>query len=361
MKIREEQRKGVPVWVLDIGIVEGKRRRRFFKTQRAASIAMREEQENQKIVGKQWVTLPQRERLEFMIILKEIENAGLTLRQVWSSYLNHNLNIEFVPLKKAAEQFLKSKQDSQRRSAYVKQLIFQVNKFVQGRSMLPTNAVTADVLREYLSNYRQPETRATVQRRLSTFLGWCHKQGWHTENPADKLERIIIDREAPSILTVAECKKLLQVAKSQRPEVVGDLVLMLFEGIRNEEMQRISSNDIDLEHGTVEISAAASKTRRRRVITLEPLTIKWLKAFPFESLVSARSDRYRELRKAAGFKVWKKDVLRHTAASHLYALHGAVKTAMILGNSEQILHQHYRNIVKPKESSAFWKLSPSVK
>ena len=61
-------------------------------------------------------------------------------------------------------------------------------------------------------------------------------------------------------------------------------------------------------------------------------------------------------RHALKLAAWPKDVLRHTAASYLLALHGDVgKVAMMLGNSPNILLTHYHEPVCETDCAAFWK------
>jgi hypothetical protein len=37
---------------------------------------------------------------------------------------------------------------------------------------------------------------------------------------------------------------------------------------------------------------------------------------------------------------------------------GAAETARQLGNSESVLLKHYRDVVTPEESQAFWEIAP---
>jgi hypothetical protein len=56
-------------------------------------------------------------------------------------------------------------------------------------------------------------------------------------------------------------------------------------------------------------------------------------------------------------KIWPTDLLRHTAASYLLALHkDAGKVANMLGNSPQILLSHYHDPVTEADCKAFWQL-----
>lgn len=63
----------------------------------------------------------------------------------------------------------------------------------------------------------------------------------------------------------------------------------------------------------------------------------------------------RKLRAIMGWKVWPKDILRHTCASHwLAVVPDAQRIALQLGNSPAILLRHYRSIVTKEDAEKFW-------
>jgi integrase len=60
------------------------------------------------------------------------------------------------------------------------------------------------------------------------------------------------------------------------------------------------------------------------------------------------------------FPEWPKNVLRHTYASYHYALHrdeGKLQ-AMMGHDSKDVLHQHYRAVVRRADAEAFWGILP---
>src|SRR4029077_1148417 len=70
---------------------------------------------------------------------------------------------------------------------------------------------------------------------------------------------------------------------------------------------------------------------------------------------------------AAGFngkdtattRVWVSDYMRHTGISmHLVKHENEGKTASWAGNSPDIIHKHYKGLVKAKDCAEFWSISP---
>ncbi|HRZ58656.1 MAG TPA: hypothetical protein P5525_24715, partial [Candidatus Paceibacterota bacterium] len=116
--------------------------------------------------------------------------------------------------------------------------------------------------------------------------------------------------------------------------------------------------------GTVTVDAAASKVRQRRIVHLMPSAGEWMKlALKSKSRLplsqSTRRRFLRRLRDHLGFKIWPKDVLRHSAASYWLAeCQDAAKVALELGNSVGVLFRHYRELVTKEEAGKFWDIRP---
>ena len=112
------------------------------------------------------------------------------------------------------------------------------------------------------------------------------------------------------VFTPDEIEKLLRKAK---PELVPALVLGAFAGIRSEELKRLRWEDIKPQQGHIEIKSANSKTKIRRLITIQKNLKAWLRPFanqtgpvtPFANLAL----QFAKLAKLAEFK-WRKNGLR---------------------------------------------------
>jgi integrase len=75
---------------------------------------------------------------------------------------------------------------------------------------------------------------------------------------------------------------------------------------------------------------------------------------------------YRELldagRESAGIEAWPQNALRHSFASyHLARFNDAAALALELGHTNSnLVFQHYRQLVKPKQAERYWKIAPAV-
>jgi integrase len=65
-------------------------------------------------------------------------------------------------------------------------------------------------------------------------------------------------------------------------------------------------------------------------------------------------------REAAGIEQWPQNALRHGFASyHLAQFNNAALLALELGHTNSnLVFQHYRQLVRPKQAERYWKIAP---
>lgn len=116
-----------------------------------------------------------------------------------------------------------------------------------------------------------------------------------------------------------------------------------------------------LDSGFIEVTAAKSKTRRRRLVTIQPALAAWLRATANRGGVlplRQSNNRLCDAVKRAAVP-WGKSVTRHSFCSyHLAEFRSASATALEAGHTEQMLFNHYREIVTPAQSQRFWAIHP---
>ena len=265
-----------------------------------------------------------------------------------------------VTLSNAIAQLLAAKTAANRRGVYLKSLAHYLNRFSAGREQTSVSEISTANVEDWLKQFPLPASRQTWLNRISTLFAFSVRRDFIAVSPCTKIERVTVDRLPPKILSPVQSKLLLKVVSNVcRPY----LILGMFAGIRPDELLALDWSQINLETKTVRVEKG--KTRRRRIVPLHPLAVALLAACPLQrgpvspSNVTVRRFK-RAARAALGFKAWPKDVLRHTAASYLLALHGDVgKVAMMLGNSPAILMTHYHEPVNEADCLEFWNLQTS--
>ncbi len=254
-------------------------------------------------------------------------------------------------------QILEAKRAANLRPVYLTSLAGYLARFAKGRESRPVDSVTTQEVEEFLGQFSNHSSRATWLNRISTLFAFAVRRDYLPKNPCDRLERITIDRVAPFVLSPGQTETLLAVA----PEVVRPyLILGLFVGVRPAELLKLTWAEVDLETHTLTVNQA--KTRRRRIVPLHAKAVALLRACSLQSgKISPSNSTVRRFKRAArlalGLKSWPSDLLRHTAASYLLALHGDTgKVATMLGNSSAILLNHYHQPVKAEACAEFWKV-----
>lgn len=363
MKLTQATNHGRKRWRLSYEL-SGRQVRRFFATKAEAEAEIETLTQQKDAAGEVWMSLSAIQRNELLAVNREVDAAGLTLRQVWEAFkANGGASLTPKTLGVAITELVAAKESSGRRRAYIKTLRHMLESFARGREASPLAAVKPEAIEIWLGTKANLSSRATYQNRLNTLFSFCVRRGYLLANPCDRLERITIEHKAPTILTVRKARAALKWAK-KNPRFLGWLSLALLAGVRPEEADRLTWEDVDLKLGTVRVDAAASKVRQRRIVHLQPSAIAWLalarkKKAPLPIAHVTRRRLLRQLRDHLKLEAWPKDVLRHSAASYWLALwQDAGKVAHELGHSAGILLTHYKELVTKEEAEKFWGIRP---
>ena len=254
----------------------------------------------------------------------------------------------------AVDLLIAAKKAKNCRPRYVESLEYYLNQFAKGRENLLIASFTMAEVESWMSKYPSAYSRRTWLSRLSPLFSFCVRKGFILANPCDRVDRVIVDMLPPLILTPAQADLMLKIVPTIcRPY----LILAMFAGIRPEEITRMDWAAINLETKTAKVDG---KTRRRRIVPLEPRAVALLAACPLRSGPVAPSAmtlrRFKHKARAAlGLARFPQDLFRHTFASYALALHGdAGKVSTAMGNSSGVLLSHYHEPVNAADCAAFW-------
>lgn len=357
-------------YVLDFGTRDGQRCRRFYKTAKQAKAAKHAAKNAAALAGRWWATIRDDEKLEMVVLFKQMRDAGVRPADVWEAYSNGDLNgtvRERRTLGEAITETILVKRETNRKERYLSELEQYLWKFAQHREDIPIDQIgPADIDQWFAKRKEGPETRKSNLGRLSSVFGLCERRGYIPFNPCRRSEQVIIDHKPPKILSVEQVERMLTMCREITPEILSYIVLAVLVGIRPEELQKMESSKIDLRQKRVTVDFQASKIRTWRIIELPENALAWLRVCPIvdgkavpcpSTLRRAR----RKLRDALGMPEWVQDVLRHTCASHLLATHpgSEARIAAMLGTSARVLHRRYKNgLVTREEGQRFAALAP---
>jgi integrase len=267
-----------------------------------------------------------------------------------------------VTLGDAIQQLLNAKRSAGRRYAYLKSLEWYLNRFAKNRESNPIATFGPEHIERFLEQFTG-NSRETNLNRISTLFSYAVRRGMIGVNPCDRIERGFINRKAPRILTPQQSATLLKIT----PTICKPyLILCLYTGIRPHEAMRLNWTDVCLKNKSVTIDSAASKVRQRRIVPLPDYAISLLKKHPIKKGPIAPSPstirRWIRGRAAGAIGGWRTDILRHTCASYLLALHqDAGKVSTWLGNSPKILMTHYNGLATKDAALQFFHIESEPK
>lgn len=350
VSVRQERVRGQRRWVV-AWTEQGRARRQFFRSRAEAeeSAALR--------------------RGDHGTVMAEIEAHGLTLRKVWESYLTATKPAEVnrgPTLAEVTQEVLRAKAAGGRSTRYLSALEQAIRQFATGRPAARVGAISTRDVEDWLGTKRLA-SRSTLRARLSALFSFAVRRGYCAENPCDRLEAVRSERPVPTVFTPQQAAKALVWIRRRMPRCLGVFVLTTLCGLRPEEAQATTWAAIRLDApggAHVIVEAQTSKVRQRRVVYPLPMAVAWLRVarahssdLPLPRMAWRRL--LHRLRGVLGWKVWPKDITRHTAATYWLTVEPNLhKVAEQLGHSPAILKTHYRALVTREEAERFWRLVP---
>lgn len=211
--------------------------------------------------------------------------------------------------------------------------------------------------------YSRDATTRTQRDRFDLLKWFCQflvNKKHAAANPILELDRPVHKVQVPGVLTFDETWRLLQCALTdgEGPYMLPFFAICALSGVRPDEVPRLAADEIpkgvegdfwadvhlDEEHRLMEVNKAKGGRARRNVPIGDPLwrILTWCKERKLAPNYFSKR-KFNRIRERAGvLDKWEKDILRHTYASHHYIVHKDVRhLEQAMGNSEQVLFQHY--------------------
>ncbi len=209
--------------------------------------------------------------------------------------------------------------------------------------------------------HHSPSRFIKARANLSGLFNLAIKQGWCSHNPVKGVEIPRVRERVINALPISRIVSLWQTAQRQQHATCqAALGLMLYAGVRPEEVKRISWQDIDWEDKMLYLSAKHTKTGGGRHIPLVPPLLALLKKQRATGPICPPSwaRRWKKLRKDAGFDQWVPDILRHSYASYHAKMHQNLpQLQLAMGHRDcQLLLTRYINLrgLSKKDAKQFW-------
>jgi integrase len=292
--------------------------------------------------------------------LKQVGDVP-TLHAALRFYLTRHKRTTPKLVAEAVTELLEVKQARGGSAAYLADLRSRLERFAGECRKQCSNVTTADI-QEWLDGLKlSPQSYKNFRTVLHLLFAFCVARGYSADNPVAGAESLKINGGDVQVFTPDEIARLLKAAA---PSFLPCLVLGAFAGLRSAEIERLDWSEVRLAERHVVIGAKLAKTASRRIAPLSENAVAWL------SLCKKRTgkvwkgthDEFYGAQEATAEKAgltWKPNGLRHSAASYMFALsNDAGRIAGYLGNSAQVVHRHYRELVPPKAAQAWFNVFP---
>ena len=255
--------------------------------------------------------------------------------------------------------YLDIKQGQRLRPKSIKQIRWNLSLLNKAFGQMQCDQISATILEKWFQS--RGWKRSTVDgaiAKIGPFFNWCVREGLAIKNPLKSVMLPKSDQLEPCIFNPDDVRRLMEVTFDLNPSMLPYLSLGIFAGIRPEEIDRLSWDDIT-ENG-INIRGENSKTRQRRIVSVSNNLRAWLSLGGSLPPTNKRK-RLQAVREAAKVD-WGQDIMRHTYASYHLAYHGSPdRTAHELGHRDtNMLYKHYRQLVTKDEAEAFWAIKPAV-
>ena len=290
----------------------------------------------------------ERGRTELIVLLRRVIRAGIEVVRAEE---------ETVSFAEAAWASVAAR--AGRRATTLRDLRHFVRRMlrVEGVAARPLRAMSTRECRELLENAFGGSNHSFNKARaiLHSIFAHGQRREWCGENPVSRIEPRRIQEKEIVPLSPQEVQRLEETAQlPEHREMRFSLHLLLYNGIRPQEVARLHERNIQPEQKRVIIPASGSKTGGGRAV---PLRKK--KKLQGVDLRIPRNwqKRWRALRRAAGFTHWQPDVCRHTFASYHAAYFrdlGALQLEM--GHrSADLLRSRYLNLPQVRQAKVYWR------
>ena len=286
---------------------------------------------------------------------------------------NYRDAVKKITIQAAYALFIAEKEKQNKRPDTIRNLKGRVGMFKTLHADKLVSAITSPVCNDFIFRTgTSPRNQINDRLAVSNFFNWAVRREYAAANPMDKIDRPEVDETEPQILSLGDCRSLLISARDHKDGLLLPYVALgLFAGLRPAELSRLTWPKIDLAEGTVTIDGSMAKTRQRRIVKLSANAIAWLEPYTVSRPPFTFTNFQRDFAKVKngakfngkegmkGLRAWVPDYMRHTAISNHFAHNKHEgETASWAGNSPNVIHRHYKALVKEADAKEFWEITP---
>ncbi len=279
-------------------------------------------------------------------------------------YKQHNAGeLTRKPVADVITEMIKVKQNDGLSKRYTDDLKSRLEIFSEKFKGDISSVSTGDIQRFLDGLKLAPKTKKNYRGILRVLFSFAEGYNYIIKgsNPVKDTRKIKDVGGDITIYTPDEISKLLKHAS---PDLLPVIAIGAFAGLRAAEIERLEWSDVNLVRGQIEVKKKKAKNRSRRLVPIQPNLAKWLADYSnrtgkVQSLSTAFMREHRaECCQKAEVK-WKDNALRHSFISYRMAdVQNAAQVALEAGNTEDVIFNSYRELVKPEDGKAWFAIAP---
>jgi integrase len=340
-----------------------KRKRTFFETKEEATDFARIKNAELKRNGIEGAEFPTSLRVMAQACAEQLQYFGKTIADATAFFVAHlEASRKSCTAKEVVDKLIAAKSADGASKRYIEDLTSRLTRFAEKFDGQKVATITGAQIDDWLRSLNvSPVSRNNYRRVLIVMFNYATQRGYATSNPAESTAKAKVVGEKPGILTVSEMARLLE---SGSADILPYLAIGGFAGLRRAELERLDWTEIDFDSDLIEVTAKKAKGARRRFVKIKPNLREWLLLVRKRSGKLAPDDfrnHFDAARTTAKITDWPDNALRHSFASyHLAHFQDAASLALEMGHTDtDMVFNHYRQIVRPKEAERYWSIRPA--
>jgi len=363
VKIYEGKSGGYPLFTV-VHHENGNRIRENFRdehkaTARAHEIAVRIERGTRDVLK-----LTNADRENYLAAMKALEPLGIPLAAAVQDYVALKSKTIITPKRIAeiVEEALARKTADGLSKRYLEMIGSHLRRFA---AAFQTNigSVTTALISQWLDSLKVgPRSRNNFRQSVVTLFHFARSRGYLLKGQSTEADDVEVANDKGGKISVMKPQDLAKLLSKAKPVQRLYISLAAFTGIRSAELLRLEWKDINFASGHIEVSAAKSKTRARRLVPIQPNLAQWLAPYSKATGKIFQNRRVVDLAtkfaKSQGIE-WPQNVLRHSYATYrLSVLRSAAEVALEMGNSPAKLFSNYRELDRENHATAWFAITP---
>jgi hypothetical protein len=222
--------------------------------------------------------------------------------------------------------------------------------------------ITGDEINGFLEGIPHPTTRNDYRKEIVMLWRFSRAHKW----VAESIDETHVPRQAELekgrvILSTDAAARLMEA--SIDADICALNAMILFGGLRREEVEKLDWSAVNFRTGHIEVSASVSKVARERFAPIPENLRDWLLPLATKNGRIVSRDLTHALRatwKRAGLHPWPQDAHRHSFISYRRRIIGDAETALDAGTSETIIKKHYKRPVTKEDAERFFSIRPAA-